>query len=255
MTMYQTLAEIVDKKILTDQIILLTLRSKLLTENAQPGQFVNIRVSETCYPYLRRPFSYCDLEGDVFKILFTITGQGTKALANANIGSKFDIIGPLGKGFSFNENFDNAIFIGGGLGIAPFPFLNKSLSSNKKVYTYVGARNKDFIVTYGLDNVKIATDDGSIGFKGNVVELLKEDLKKNLFKGSLKVFGCGPTPMLRALKLICEEFNISCEISTEAAMACGFGICQGCAIESFNSNGYKLVCKDGPVFNIKDVIL
>lgn len=253
--MYQTQAEVIDKKVLTDQIILLTFRSKLLTEESKPGQFVNIRVSETCYPYLRRPFSYCDVVGDTFKILFTISGQGTKALANANIGSKFDIIGPLGKGFSFDENFDNAIFVGGGLGIAPFPFLSKYISGNKKIFTYIGAKNKDYVVTYGLENIKIATDDGSLGYKGNVVELLKNDFQKNLIKGSIKVFGCGPTPMLRALKLFCEEYNLNCEVSTEAAMACGFGICQGCPIETFNSNGYKLVCKDGPVFNIKDIIL
>lgn len=252
--MFQTLAEVVDKKILTDQIVLLTLKSKLLSENAKPGQFVNIRISETCYPYLRRPFSYCDVEGEYFKILFTVSGQGTKALANSNIGNKFDVIGPLGNGFTFNENFENAIFVGGGLGIAPFPFLSRFLST-KKIYTYIGARNKDYIVTYGLENIKIATDDGSAGFHGNVVELLKDDLQKNLFVGSVKIFGCGPTPMLRALKLLCEEFNLSCEVSTEAAMACGFGICQGCPIQTFDTNGYKLVCKDGPVFNIKDVIL
>ncbi len=252
--MFQTLAEVVDKKILTDQIILMTFKSKLLSENAKPGQFINIRVSETCYPYLRRPFSYCDVEGEFFKILFTISGQGTKALANSSLGNKFDVIGPLGNGFTFNENFDNAIFVGGGLGIAPFPFLSKFLST-KKIFTYLGARNRDFIVTYGLENVKIATDDGSVGFKGNVVELLKEDLQKKIFSGSIKVFGCGPTPMLRALKLLCEEFNLNCEVSTEAAMACGFGICQGCPIQSLDSSGYKLVCKDGPVFNIKDIIL
>ncbi len=252
---FQSLAEVIDKKILTDQIILLTLKSKELAENAKPGQFVNIRVSETCYPYLRRPFSYCDVEDDEFKIMFTISGQGTKTLANANLGTRFDVIGPLGNGFSFNQDFDNAIFVGGGLGIAPFPFLNRVLSKEKSVFTYIGARNKDFIVTYGLRNIKIATDDGSVGFKGNVVELLKEDFANNSFEGTIKVFGCGPTPMLRALKLFCEEFEIDCEVSTEAAMACGFGICQGCPIPTFDENGYKLVCKDGPVFNVRDILL
>lgn len=90
--MFQVLAKVVEKKILTDQIVLLVLQSEQLAKNAKPGQFVNIRVSETCYPYLRRPFSFCDVEGDTFKVLFTVFGQGTKVLASARIGDKFDVL-------------------------------------------------------------------------------------------------------------------------------------------------------------------
>lgn len=253
--MFQVLAKVVEKKILTDQIVLLVLQSEQLAKNAKPGQFVNIRVSETCYPYLRRPFSFCDVEGDTFKILFTVFGQGTKALASARIGDKFDVIGPLGNGFNFSHDFENAVFVGGGLGVAPFPFLRRSLDNNKKIFTYIGARSKDFVVTYGLDNIKIATDDGSLGYNGNVVDLLRVDLENNNFIGRTKIFGCGPTPMLKALKVLSEEYNLECEVSTEAAMACGFGICQGCPIPVVDEIGYKLVCKDGPVFNVRDVIL
>jgi len=253
--MFQTYAEVVDKKILTDQILLLKFKSEDLSRNAKPGQFVNIRISETCLPYLRRPFSYCDVEEDTFQIMFTIFGQGTKTLFNAPIGSKFDIIGPLGNGFNYDDDYDTAIFVGGGLGIAPFPFLKRKISGKKNTFSYIGARTKDFIVTYGLENIKIATDDGSTGYQGNVVHLLKNDLERKSFDGKIKVFGCGPTPMLRALKLLCEEYNLNCELSTEAPMACGFGICQGCAIEKSDSSGYYLVCKDGPVFNSKEVKL
>jgi len=253
--MFQTFAQVIEKKILSDQIILVTFRSEELAKNAKPGQFVNVRVSETCYPYLRRPFSYCDVEGDTFKLMFTIFGQGTKILANAPIGSKFDVIGPLGNGFNLNDDFENAILVGGGLGIAPFPFFTRSLNEKKKVYTYLGARSKDFIVTYGLKNFQIATDDGSLGYHGNVVELLRKDLEKNVFDGKVKIFSCGPTPMLKALKQLSEEFDINCEVSTEEAMACGFGICQGCPVELADSSGYKLVCKDGPVFNVKEIKL
>ncbi|MEJ5304526.1 MAG: dihydroorotate dehydrogenase electron transfer subunit [Ignavibacteria bacterium] len=253
--MFQTLAKVVEKIILTDQIILVTLRSEELTNNVKPGQFVNVRVSETCYPYLRRPFSYCDVEGNTFKLMFTIYGQGTKMLANASIGSEFDVIGPLGNGFNLDDDFENAIFVGGGLGIAPFPFFTRVLKNKKNIYTYIGARTKEFVVTYGLQNYKIATDDGSIGFNGNVVELLKNDLDKKFFNGKIKIFGCGPTPMLRALKQLSEEYDLICEVSTEEAMACGFGICQGCPIELSDSSGFKLVCKDGPVFNVKEIKL
>jgi dihydroorotate dehydrogenase electron transfer subunit len=106
-----------------------------------------------------------------------------------------------------------------------------------------------------MKNVKTATDNGSNGFNGNVVQLLKKDLE-TLKSKRTKFFACGPTPMLRALKSFCLENDFDCEASTECAMACGFGICQGCPIESAHQKDkYLLVCKDGPVFNIKDVII
>ncbi|MGB9664962.1 MAG: dihydroorotate dehydrogenase electron transfer subunit [Ignavibacteria bacterium] len=253
--MFQTTAEIIEKRVLSDQIILVTFKSEELTKDAKPGQFVNVRVSETCYPYLRRPFSYCDVEGDSFKLIFTIFGQGTKMMANAPRGTKFDVIGPLGNGFNLDDDFENAVLVGGGLGIAPFPFVTRLLDAKKKIYTYIGAKTKELVVTFGLKNFQIATDDGSIGFQGNVVELLRNDLEKNVFNGKIKIFGCGPTPMLRALKQLSEEFDLNCEVSTEESMACGFGICQGCPIELADSSGYKLVCKDGPVFNAREIKL
>lgn len=252
---YQTLAEVIDRRIISDQIYLITFRSKELTTEARPGQFVNIRISEGCYPYLRRPFSYCDIEGDEFKILFSVYGMGTKIIAQSNIGDKFDIIGPLGNGFNINGNFETAVFIAGGIGVAPFAFLKRTLSRNIKVVSYVGARTKELVSTYGLDNVLISTDDGSLGKKGTVVELFREDLLAGKYSDRIKIFGCGPTPMLKALKLLCNEFNLECEVSTESAMACGFGICQGCPIELADSSGYKLICKDGPIFNINEIKL
>lgn len=253
--MFQTFAKVIEKEILTDQIILLTFESELLSKNAQPGQFVNVRVCDTCYPYLRRPFSFCDVDGDTFKLMFSVLGQGTKLLAKANLGDKFDIIGPLGNGFNFDDDFDTAILVGGGLGVAPFPFVTKYLKKKKNIYTYIGARTINYVITYGMQNFQIATDDGSLGFKGDVVSLLENDLARNKIQGKTKIFACGPTPMLRALKTLCENYDINCEVSTEESMACGFGICQGCPIETTDSEAYKLVCKDGPVFNIKEIKL
>ena len=111
------------------------------------------------------------------------------------------------------------------------------------------------MITYGLENCIISSDDGSIGFKGNVVQSLGNNLDK-FDISNFKVFACGPNAMLRALKDFCLTNNLECEVSTECAMACGFGICQGCPIESTEqSETYLLVCKDGPVFNIKDVVI
>ena len=111
------------------------------------------------------------------------------------------------------------------------------------------------MITYGLENCIVSSDDGSVGFKGNVVQSLENNLDKIDISTS-KVFACGPNAMLRVLKDFCIKHNLDCEVSTECAMACGFGICQGCPIESTsNSDKYLLVCKDGPVFNVKDVVI
>ncbi len=251
--MIQTISPIVEKKVLSDEIHLLTFRSKELVQNAQPGQFLNIRVSNAFYPYLRRPFSICEVNNDTFSILFSIFGMGTKTLANAKVGDEFDIIGPLGKGFTIPPKLDYAVIVAGGLGAAPFPFLMSKFQDGTKIKSFIGARTKELIVTYKLNNALIATDDGSFGKKMTVVKLLEEELNDLNNYSNLKIYGCGPTPMLKALTQLCLSNNLDCEISTECAMACGFGICQGCPIESSNSDEYYLVCKDGPVFNIKDI--
>ena len=106
-----------------------------------------------------------------------------------------------------------------------------------------------------MKNVSVATDNGSIGFKGNVVKLLESKLDF-LKEQKIKIFGCGPNPMLKALQKFSLANNFNCEISTECAMACGFGICQGCPVDSTeHPDKYLLVCKDGPVFNVKDIVL
>jgi len=237
------------------QIFLLKVFSPEIARIIKPGQFLNLRVTERTQPLLRRPFSVCDVNGDHIFLLFNIMGEGTSMLAHKPIGSDLDIIGPLGKGFNLEGEFDTAIIVAGGLGAAPFPYLTKQIKGKKNLYSFIGGRTKNDIITYNLENVREASDDGSRGIKGNVVKLLEDNLEKfNLEK--IKIFACGPTAMLRSLKDLCVNFNIDCEVSTECAMACGFGICQGCPIESTEEQDhYLLVCKDGPVFNIKDVVI
>ena len=237
------------------QIYLLKVFSPKLASIIKPGQFLNVRVTEKIYPLLRRPFSICDVEGDHLFLMFNIMGEGTSILAHKPIGSDLDILGPLGNGFNLEGNYDTAIIVAGGLGVAPFPFVTKKLKEKKNIFTFIGGRTVNDIVTYNLINVKEASDDGSRGYKGNVVDLLENNFK--LFEShKIKIFGCGPTAMLRTLKEFCLKHNIECEVSTECVMACGFGICQGCPIESTTKQEqYLLVCKDGPIFNIKDVVI
>ena len=187
--------------------------------------------------------------------MFNISGEGTRILAGKSNGDLIDILGPLGNGFNLNDDYETAVIVAGGLGSAPFPFVTRALNNKKEIISFVGGRTNKDVITYGMKNVFTASDDGLVGFKGTVVDLLNSKIDE-LKKKNIKIFGCGPTPMLKALKEFCVKHNFVCEVSTECAMACGFGICQGCPIESTsNSEKYLLVCKDGPVFNVQDVVI
>ena len=240
---------------LENNILLLRIFVPEIAKTIYPGQFINIRVSDSTNPLLRRPFSVCDVEGDYIYILFKIYGEGTKLLANKKPGDMIDLLGPLGHGFNLTNDHDTVVIAAGGIGSAPFPFMTRIIGDSKEIITFLGGRSKHDLITYGLKNILISTDDGSMGSKGNVVELIKDNI--NLLKGkNIKIFACGPNTMLSALKVFCLENNFNCEVSTECSMACGFGICQGCPVEAVNRpEQYYLVCKDGPVFNIRDIII
>ncbi|MCX7876186.1 MAG: dihydroorotate dehydrogenase electron transfer subunit [Melioribacteraceae bacterium] len=233
-------------------IFLLKVLSPNISTKGKAGQFCNIKVSENDFPLLRRPFSIHYIENESIYFLFDVHGEGTNLLSQKKIGDIVDIIGPLGNGFNINEDFETAVLVAGGIGVAPFPLLTKSMV-NKSIITFYGARNSEYIYDKNLLNINYSTDDGSIGLKGNVIDLLKINLK-NLDKQKIKIFGCGPSPMLKALQIFANENNIKCELALESVMACGFGICQGCPIETVDNN-YKLICKDGPVFDAKEIIL
>jgi dihydroorotate dehydrogenase electron transfer subunit len=246
---------VVEKKILQGNIFLLKIHSPEIASVIKPAQFLNIRVSSQSYPLLRRPFSVCDVDGENIYLIFNIFGEGTRILAGKSKGDLIDILGPLGNGFNLNDDYETAVIVAGGLGAAPFPFVTRTLKDNKEIISFVGGRTSKEVITYGMKNIFTASDDGSTGFKGTVVYLLNSKIDE-LKKKNIKVFGCGPSPMLKALKEFCVKHKFKCEVSTECAMACGFGICQGCPIESAGNNEkYLLVCKDGPVFNINDVVI
>ena len=240
---------------LDNQIFLLKIHCPEIAMSIKPGQFLNVRVSENIYPLLRRPFSVCDVEGDYFYLMFNVFGEGTKILANKHYGDTIDIIGPLGNGFNYDSDYETAIIVAGGLGAAPFPYFIRKIINKKSIISFIGGKSYRDVITHGMNNIMISTDDGSLGFKGTVIELLNKNLEL-LNKTKIKIFACGPNAMLRALKEFSLSNNFECEVSTEGAMACGFGICQGCPIESTKiSDKYLLICKDGPVFNVRDVII
>ncbi|MBN2572646.1 MAG: dihydroorotate dehydrogenase electron transfer subunit [Ignavibacteriales bacterium] len=235
---------------INSNVYLLKVTSPEIASQIGVGQFCNIKVSDTDYPLLRRPLSICDVEDDKLFFLYQVVGVGTEILSRKMKGDRLNILGPLGNGFNIQDDFETAIIVAGGIGIAPFPFLIKKIM-NKNIITYVGFKTKADIIDYGLKNCKYSTDDGSLDFKGTCVDLLKSEGKT--LNSKCKIFACGPNSMLRNLKEFCSDKNITCEVSLESVMACGFGICQGCAVESKNDDNYKLVCKDGPVFNINEI--
>ena len=169
---------VVETKQVHENIFIQKIHSPEIARLIKPGQFLNIRVSETTFPLLRRPFSICDVEGENIFLMFNVLGEGTKILANKQIGDLVDILGPLGNGFNLDGNYETAIIIAGGLGAAPFPFVTRKIKHKKKIVSFVGGRTKQDVITYGLENYIISSDDGSLGFKGNVVESLEQNLNK-----------------------------------------------------------------------------
>ncbi len=254
---------LVEKNWLTPTIIRSRFANEYLTHDTQAGQFVNIKVSNSYMPLLRRPFSIhrVNREQHWFEILFQVIGTGTKLLADCEIGQRLDILGPLGNHFTFRQNCNRAILIAGGLGIAPLLFLAQQLKIQEIPATlFYGNKSKQnfccledfeaFGVPYFL-----ATEDGSSGFKGKVTELLLESQATSLGSNSI-IYACGPNPMLQKVKEIANQLQLPCQVSLETMMACGFGACLGCVVNSTSqSDPYKYVCKDGPVFDANEIDL
>ncbi|MCC7429784.1 dihydroorotate dehydrogenase electron transfer subunit, partial [bacterium] len=158
--------------------------------------------------------------------------------------------------FCLSDDFETGIIVAGGIGVAPFKMLYKSLfAKGKKVLFYYGVRNKDFL--YKIPQVDkevfhFSTDDGSEGFKGFVSQLLEKDLSKRM-PAKPRIFACGPNVMLRAVSKVAEKFGIPCEVSLESVMACGLGVCQACVVTEKTDGSYKLICSHGPIFNASEV--
>jgi len=261
--MIQEKAIIADQVEISKNVFKLSLLSETISKEAVPGQFVTLRTSTKLVPLLRRPFSIhnANKETGIIEILYKVIGQGTKKLSNKSKGEKISVLGPLGKGFSTNlKDKTTAFIVGGGIGIAPLFFLYKEIKDKfKNIYIFTGAcTGGDVLCVENFQNLKnpviVSTDDGSLGDKGFITDSFK-NLTDKMDKETLKksvVYSCGPHPMLKTVAKISGEKGIDCEVSMESFMACGIGACKGCAIETVD--GYKMVCKDGPVFNSKELL-
>lgn len=247
---------VLGRREVAEGIFVVSLESEHLARYAEPGQFVNVRCGDACLPLLRRPFSISRIEGNEVELMFNVVGQGTRMLAARKKGDMVDVLGPLGIPFGLNGQFETALLVGGGLGAAPLPFLADRLHrAGKTVRTFLGARSALQITEDHMLHTEVATDDGSKGFHGTVVDLLKSSVTATKPTWP-KIFGCGPTPMLKALAEYANTAGIECELSLEGDMACGIGICQGCPVERADGKKkYSLVCVEGPTFNSHDIVI
>ncbi len=256
----QVFAKLVKKEQLLNGLYKFSVDTKEIVDLAKPGNFIEIRINENLDPFLRRPISIYNLdkENGILEFIFQVKGKGTELLAKKKEGDDIDIIGPLGNGTFKFEEYENIAVIGGGIGIFPlFELSKQAKSANKKVYTYLGFRNKD-LVTLEKEfeavstTLTITTDDGSYKNSGFAINYLENDLEKNKIDC---IYACGPLPMLKAVKKLAEEKSIPCQISLEEKMGCGLGVCLGCAVKTAASTDenpqYLHVCKAGPVFDSK----
>ena len=259
-------AEIISVKEETERIISCVVRSEKIASDSLPGQFVTVQVNngKNSIPVLRRPFAVSTVKGDQFEFIFDVVGKGTELLKKKVKEEKYlHILGPLGNGFNLKSHKKQKLLIAGGIGIAPIKRLVQHFSKTDCQTTLIwGNRNKAgfFDTDYFIDqNIRlfIATDDGSTGFEGNVLQMLKSEIKnKNLSNLShYDIFVVGPDPMMKAVCGFVEEMKNVCQISLETPMACGMGVCQGCAVKKMNEEGYYLVCKDGPVFYSDKIVM
>jgi dihydroorotate dehydrogenase electron transfer subunit len=226
-----------------------------VVEKAEPGQFVHIRVSSgtSSDPFLRRPLSIFSLDLDKGRLglLFRVVGKGTSILAGMKDGDHLDIIGPLGRGFEIRENLKKIAIIGGGIGVAPLLELaDRATKKGIEVHTLIGARTASMVLCSDefrswSTTLEIATDDGSMGKRSLVTDLLSEFLEREKVDG---LFACGPVQMLKTVAKMARSSDLPCQVSLEARMACGIGACLGCTIKTQRDGKYLKVCKDGPVF-------
>lgn len=230
----------------------------------EPGQFVNIQVGAGVAPLLRIPLSVSgvDRKAGIIEVLFEEVGPKTCALRQLGPGATLPTLGPLGKGFAPPPEGVRVALVGGGIGVPPLLYWGLELRQRAHpTALLVGARTADkhlprTLLASAADAVHCATDDGSLGHAGLVTDLLQHELTT---KGPCAVYCCGPHGMMQAVAAICLAAQVPCQVSLEEYMACGIGICVGCAVELKTGQGdsdygrYGRVCVDGPAFDARQI--
>lgn len=257
MSKYKEYAVVCSQEQIAADIYSLWIQTEEIARAAGPGQFLSVYTGDGT-KLLPRPISICEIDREQgrLRLVYRVTGPGTgtEQFSRLQPGDQVEVMGPLGNGFP--KDLTGTLFlVGGGIGIPPMLELAKELPGDKKII--LGFRDEQYLTeelnAYG--EVYVATEDGSAGTKGNVLDAIRE----NGLHGDV-ICACGPTPMLRALKEYSMAENIPCYLSLEERMACGIGACLGCVCQSTEVDGHsnvhnKRVCKDGPVFLATEVEL
>lgn len=219
-----------------------------------PGQFAEVRVDGSPATFLRRPLSihFADPSSRRIELLVQRKGEGTKTLSGLQPGAILNLVYPLGNRFTLVENQD-VLLTGGGCGIAPLLYLASELrKAGNRVTMLMGARNAQGIMEKerfdALADVKITTEDGSLGTKGFVIH--HEIWRRQPFPFQ-RIYTCGPDPMMKAVARLAAIHNIPCEVSLEQTMACGIGACLCCVVKT--NHGHVCTCTDGPVFDTREL--
>ena len=251
-------AVILEQKQIAGGIYSMWLEAKDIAAAARPGQFVSV-YSKDKSRMLPRPISLCEIDRakGAIRLVYRVAGKGTEEFAGYGPGDVLELMGPLGNGFPTDRCVKGrkAFLIGGGIGIPPMVQLASELQGEAQVV--VGYRDELFLTEElaAHGSLYLATEDGSAGTKGNVLDCIRENgLEADV------IYACGPKPMLRALKAYAQEKKIECWISMEERMACGIGACLACVCQSKDTDDHskvnnKRVCKEGPVFLADDVEL
>lgn len=246
-------ASVVSQKQIGSDVFDMVLQVGEVASQAKPGQFISMYSNDKS-KLLPRPISICgiDKEQGTLRVVYRAVGEGTREFSQMVVGDTLDVIGPLGNGFTMKDK--KAILFGGGIGIPPMLELAKQLDCEK--VAVLGYRDEIFLAEEfeQVTKVAIASEDGKTGTKGNVLDAVRElGLEGDI------IYACGPTPMLKAIKAYAEEKGMEAQISLEERMACGIGACLACVCQSKELDHHtyvhnKRICKDGPVFDAKEVV-
>lgn len=246
------LAVLTEIRPVTHRDTLYTFECPAIAQTARPGQFVELKLTDGYDPFLRRPISIFDADGvQTFSLLVRTVGRGTEAMTRWEVGAKVDVIGPLGNGFTWKPEDRDCVLVAGGIGLAPMTFLAKQLLAEGKQVRLVFSPRRDAELLQALP----FREQLGIVFSENR-NALPTVLMSVLRHGVDAVFSCGPEGLLETVAEYAMEYHAPCQLSVERRMACGIGLCLGCAIAIRTEQGitYKKVCKDGPVFQAEEVV-
>jgi dihydroorotate dehydrogenase electron transfer subunit len=256
--MFEQTVQIVSNERDTDLYFRLVLRAPQIAPLVQPGQFAHVRVLPMKEALLRRPFSIFKVSGDTLSILYKAVGKGTDALSRMRPREELSVMGPLGHGFTVPPaGPETPLLVAGGYGMAAM-FLLAQRSPQKGIVFAGGRKRVDILCedefrALGWE-VRVTTEDGSHGEKGLVTQPLLTELRRST--AGRKLFACGPTPMLKAVGKIAEEFKVPAELSMDEHMCCGVGVCLTCVIPVKTADGweYQRICTEGPVFDAGQIV-